>query len=109
MHHIDWSPAEKKIARQAFDHALQRELAATLAQLQQRAVKASNAGDVWDIHDYLGKQRKQIDQKYDYRYSQLIWVFGRLLHEQWLEENQLAGLAPDKLQAIRDFASVCGR
>lgn len=72
MYTQDWSASEKKIARQAFDRALNQELAALLAQLKQRANHASGAADVWDIHDYLSAQRQQIDRKYDYRYSQLI-------------------------------------
>lgn len=72
MYTQDWSASEKKIARQAFDRALNQELAALLAQLKQRANHANVAADVWDIHDYLGAQRQQIDRKYDYRYSQLI-------------------------------------
>lgn len=95
-----------KIARQAFDRALNKERAAILAQLKQRASQATDPEDIWEIHDYLSDQRKQLDRKYDYRYSQLIWVFGQLLCEQWLEESDLAGLAPEKLQAIRDFVAV---
>ena len=95
-----------KIARQAFDRALNKERAAILAQLKQRASQAADTGDLWEIHDYLSDQRKQLDRKYDYRYSQLIWVFGQLLYEQWLEEGDLTGLAPEKLQAIRDFVAT---
>jgi hypothetical protein len=35
--------------------------------------------DVWRLHDYLTKKRREIDGKYDYRYSVLIFVLGRLL------------------------------
>ncbi|MFO1379754.1 MAG: hypothetical protein U1F63_05235 [Chitinivorax sp.] len=106
MYGLNWSAAEKKIARQAFDRALNKERAAILAQLKQRASQAADTGDLWEIHDYLSDQRKQLDRKYDYRYSQLIWVFGQLLYEQWLEEGDLTGLAPEKLQAIRDFVAT---
>lgn len=109
MYGFDWSASEKKIARQAFDRALNKELAALLAQLKQRASQANSPADIWDIQDYLSEQRQQIDRKYDYRYSQLIWVFGQLLREQWLEESDLTGLAADKWQAIRSFASACNR
>ena len=40
MTDFKWSDAEKKIARRAFDVALQRELAALLKQLKGRAAKA---------------------------------------------------------------------
>ncbi len=104
MSTIDWSSSEKKIAKQAFDAALKREYAALLDQLKYSAAKAENRDDIWDIHDYLTEQRKLIDQKYDYRYSQLMFVFGVLLRDKWLEEKDLAGLAEDKLEHIRSIA-----
>ncbi len=54
---------------------------------------------------YLTERRKEIDRKYDYRYSQLTQVFGRLLYEKRLrEEEDLRGLREDKLKSIRSFA-----
>jgi hypothetical protein len=58
----------------------------------------------WDLEHYLTKRRKEIDRKYDYRYSQLTQVFGRLLHEKRLREGELRGLREDKLKSIRSFA-----
>jgi hypothetical protein len=46
----------------------------------------------------------EIDRKYDYRYSQLTHVFGRLLYEKRLREEELRGLREDKLKPIRSFA-----
>lgn len=106
MTYFQWSAAEKKIAKRAFDAALQRELAALLKKLKGRAAKAESPEDIWAIHDYLTEQRRSIDGKYDYRYSQLIFVFGRLLRERWLEEEDLEGLAEEKLQPIRHIASL---
>jgi hypothetical protein len=36
--------------------------------------------DLWDLESYLTQYRKEIDRKYDYRYSRLTHVFGKLLH-----------------------------
>jgi len=36
---------------------------------------------MWDLEHHLTERRKEIDRKYDYRYSQLDLVFGRLLRE----------------------------
>lgn len=47
---------------------------------------------------------KETDGKYDYRYSQLMQVFGRLLYEKRLREEELRGLREDKLKPIRSFA-----
>ncbi len=53
---------------------------------------------------YLTQRRKEIDRKYEYRYSQLTHVFGRLLYEKRLREQELRGLREDKLKPIRSFA-----
>lgn len=46
-----------------------------------------------------------INAKYDYRYSQLILVFGTLLREKWVHDKVLEGLGEEKLQAIRRIAA----
>jgi hypothetical protein len=56
------------------------------------------------LEHYLTERRKEIDRKYDYRYSQLTQVFGKLLHESRLSEEELTGLGEDKLKLIRSFA-----
>jgi len=105
MREFKWSEAEKKIARRAFDAALKRECAAIMKRLKSLAAKAENPEDIWAIHDYLTEQRKSIDAKYDYRYSQLILLFGRLLREKWIDEKDIEGLAEEKLVPIRRIAS----
>jgi hypothetical protein len=45
------------------------------------ARQIQHSSDLWDLEHYLTQRRKEIDRKYDYRYSQLTHVFGRLLHE----------------------------
>jgi photoprotection regulator FRP-like protein len=55
------------------------------------------------MEHYLTQRRKEIDRKYDYRNSQLTHVFGRLLHESRLSEDELRGLREDKLKLIRSF------
>jgi hypothetical protein len=56
------------------------------------------------LEHYLTQRRKEIDRKYDYRYSQLTHVFGRLLYEKRLREEELRGLRADKLKPIRSVA-----
>ena len=57
----------------------------------------------------LTQYRKEIDRKYDYRYSRLTHVFGKLLHEGRLREEELRGLREDKLEAIRSCAEFLAR
>ena len=59
---------------------------------------------MWDLEHYLTGRRKEIDRKYDYRYSQLTDVFGRLLYEGRVREEELRGLQEDKLKRIRSLA-----
>ena len=101
---LKWSDAEKKIARRAFDAALNRECTGVMERLKRLAASANKPEDVWAIHDYLTEQRKAIDAKYDYRYSQLVFIFARLLREKWIEEQDLEGLSEEKLQSIRLLA-----
>ncbi|MHB0985833.1 MAG: hypothetical protein ACYC05_09615 [Sulfuricella sp.] len=105
MRDFKWSEAEKKVARRAFDAALKNECAALMKRLKRLATKAETPDDIWVIHDFLTEQRRTIDGKYDYRYSQLIVVFGRLRREGWIDDKDLEGLSEEKLDAIRQIAS----
>ena len=99
-----WSRSEKAIARRAFDAALGRELHEAIQETKKMASQIQQSSDLWDLEHYLTQRRKEIDRKYDYRYSQLTQVFGRLLYEKRLREEELRGLREDKLKSIRSFA-----
>jgi Asp-tRNA(Asn)/Glu-tRNA(Gln) amidotransferase B subunit len=100
-----WSDSEKKVARRAFDKALEKEYASIMAKFKDMAAKVEKPEDLWAVHNYLTKQQRALDEKYDYRYSELILVFARLLSEKWIDEKDLNGLNPEKLQAIRNLLS----
>jgi hypothetical protein len=100
---LKWSPSEKKVARRAFDTALQSALAKVMAEFKSRAAAATTPSDMWEIEDYLRQQRREIDEMFDYRYSQLPLVFARLIREGHLEESLLAGISEDKREIIRSF------
>jgi hypothetical protein len=99
-----WSKSEKAIARTAFDAALGRELHEVIQQAKQMANGIRKSSDLWDLEHHLTERRKQIDRKYDYRYSQLTQVLGRLLYENRLSEEDLRGLSEDKMKSILSFA-----
>src|SRR6266567_998104 len=69
-----WSRSEKTIARTAFDAALGTELHEVIQQAKKMASKIQQSSDLWDLEHYLTQRRKEIDRKYDYRYSQLTQV-----------------------------------
>ena len=104
-----WSKSEKAIARRAFDAALGRELVEVIRKTKQMANEIQQSSNLWDLERYLTGRRKEIDRKYDYRYSQLTQVFGRLLHERRLKEEELRGLREDKMKLIHSFAEFLAR
>ena len=96
-----WSAREKKVARAAFDLALNREMESVRREVESMLAGSSDPREVWRIHEFLADKREEIDRKYDYRYSVLITVFARLVQEGWLSEGDLSGLSPEKLDAIK--------
>jgi triphosphoribosyl-dephospho-CoA synthetase len=99
-----WSRLEKAIARKTFDAALGRELHEVIQETKQKANQINESADLWELEHCLTLRRKEIDRKYDYRYSELTNVFGRLLHEGRLSEEELRSLGEDKRKSIRSFA-----
>jgi hypothetical protein len=104
-----WSRSEKAIARTAFDAALGRELHEVIQEAKKMASQIQQSSDLWDLEHYLTERRKNINRKYDYRYSQLTHVFGRLLYEKRLREEELRGLREDKLNSIRSVAQFLAK
>ena len=62
--------------------------------------------DIWTILDLLLEKRKTVDSKYDYRYSQLIIVFSRLLSEGYLKEEDISELAEEKRELIKKLSII---
>ena len=104
QHDLTWSRSEKTIARKAFDAALKRELHEVMQEAKHMASQIQQPSDLWDLEHYLTERRKEIDRKYNYRSSQLTHVFGKLLQECRLGEDELRGLREDKLNSIRSYA-----
>ena len=73
------------------------------------ASEIRQSSDLWDLEHYLTQRRKEIDRKYDYRYSRLTQVGGRLLYESRVSEEDLSGLGEDKLKSIRSFADFLAK
>ncbi len=103
---LKWSPAEKAIARKAFEQALSREFEAVIRKTKEMAAKIEQPSDLWDLESYLGKRRREIDQQYDYRYSVLPIVFGSLIRKGRITEEELRGLSEDKLNRILGIARL---
>lgn len=95
-----WSAAEKKVARRAFRAAYIRQCT-TIAETAKRMLgPPSPPEEIWQLHNYLSRERRNVDLKYDFRYSVLISVFAQLLREGWLKMGDLEGLEADKIEQI---------
>jgi len=81
MHELKWSHAEKEVARRAFDLALGKELEALILKAKDRAAKIDEPSELWDLEGWLTERRREIDRRYDYRYSILPLVFAHLLRD----------------------------
>jgi hypothetical protein len=106
MHQLKWSEREKKIARAVFNAALQQELAEVVTKFKAQAERVQTPDELWPLADWLAQQRRHVDERYDFRYSQLILVFAGLLREGHITRSQLDGLAPDKLAFIDGLTSL---
>jgi hypothetical protein len=104
-----WSRSEKIIARTAFDAALGRELHEVIQEAKKMASQIQQSSDLWDLEHYLTQRRKEIDSKYHYRYTRLTHVFGKLLYENRLREEELRDLREDKLNSIRSVAQFLAK
>ncbi len=101
-----WSSTEEVIALAAFEKAFERERNALLAEVRERARVIVELDDLWRLHDFLSARRHDIDGKYDYRDTTLIFVFAQLVKEGWLDLNDLQGIDPSKLTKISVLARM---
>ena len=106
MSEVDWSNTEKNIAQAAFERAYKREIEAVIEDVRQRASAIAQPDEMWQLHDFLSARRHDIDGKYDYRYSVLIFVFAGLIKDGWLHLDELKGLDTDKLTKVAALTRI---
>ena len=97
------SKTEKKIAREAFEKAYERECSYLAGRIREKANRIKKPDDIWGLHDFLTEKRKEVDEKYDYRYSVLDFVFSRLIKDRWLDFADLKGLDEEKIERINSL------
>lgn len=102
----NWSAVEKQAAQAAFDKAYEREIAALIQTIRSEASSIAGLDDLWHLNDFLSARRHELDGKYDYRYSVLLFVFARLVKDGWLQMDELQSLHRDKLAKIAALARM---
>jgi chromosome segregation ATPase len=106
MKNFDWSNTEKILARQAYDRAYERECTKILEKVQKMLSSMEDPKEIWKIYEYLRKERRDMDFKYDYRYLILTIVLGKLMREGLILDTDIDKLSQDKIDAIKRIASI---
>jgi hypothetical protein len=106
MQNLTWSPKEKQLARAVCERAAIEEERELLEQFKNKSAALKNLADLWALQYEIRDSERAYQQKYDYRYSQLIVVFGRLVREGRISIEDLNGLSEDKLKYIEKIASL---
>jgi hypothetical protein len=101
-----WSKSQKKHARELFDLALEREYKALIEEIN--TIEIISRDEVWELRDRLNQKAKEMDRKYDYRYSQLIFVFTQLVHGGYLSLEELEPIGEEKQKQIKDMVNFKG-
>jgi steroid 5-alpha reductase family enzyme len=105
MQGFTWSHKEKRLARTVFERAAAAEEKELLERFKARAAALKNLDDLWALRFETRDSEREYQQKHDYRYLQLIGVFGRLVREGRISIDALHGLSEEKLKYIERIAS----
>jgi hypothetical protein len=68
------------------------------------AERIKDPDELWELERHLTQRRKEIDAKYEFKYSVVLLVLANLVREGRISVDELHGLAEDKLRIIRDRA-----
>ncbi|MEA3419360.1 MAG: hypothetical protein U9Q90_08170 [Campylobacterota bacterium] len=101
-----WTKSQKKHAGELFDLALKREYDELIETINDTKVETRD--DVWELYEMLGKKRKELNGKYDYRYSQLIFVFAQLVRGGYLSLEELEPIGKEKQESIEKMIHFKG-
>ena len=106
MQNLSWSAKEKQLARAVFEFAAVAEEQELLEHFKQKAAALKRMEDLWALQYAIRDAERDYQQKYDFRYSQLIIVFGRLVREGRISIDELNGLSEEKLKFIGRISSL---
>lgn len=100
------SEAEERISKQALQLAYERETSALIANVRDRASSITKLEDLWYLHDLLSTKRYEIDGKYVYDSSTIVFDFAKLVQQGWLSLEDLKGLKPEMRSKISALARM---
>lgn len=106
VNEVNWSDLEQEVAQTAFQKAYEREVNALITEVRNNANHVSELEDIWRLHNFLSAKRHEIDGKYDYNYSVLVFVFATLIKQGWLHLDELKGLDQQKIAKISSLSRM---
>jgi len=106
MHELKWTQAEKKAARGLFDVALGREMTDYIARFKASAAAIETPDALWALLREAEQKRRELDERYDFRYSVLVFVLAGLLRRGLIDEAELAALGEGKAHLIAELAKM---
>ncbi|MBF2079460.1 MAG: hypothetical protein IGR76_13335 [Synechococcales cyanobacterium T60_A2020_003] len=101
-----WSSIEKEIAQELFKRAYDREISALIQDVREKASAITELDDLWSLHDFLSARRHEIDGKYDYDYSSLLFIFAELVRDGWLRLDELENLNREKFAKVAALTKI---
>jgi len=96
-----WTKSEKLVAKRIFNLAKDRAYQNLINMVNSKVINSQD--QIWELRDLLNKQAKEFDNKFDYRYSQLLTLFMQYINEELITIEELIGLSDDKINIIRDI------
>ena len=101
-----WTSQERAIVKAVLAKAHQREIAAIIQVVRERASEVRSIDEVWQLNDFLSARRFDIDGKYDDGEDEILFVLAKLTKEGWLNPQDLVGIESAKLSKITALTRV---
>jgi len=95
-----WTIEEQGLAQAVFDRAMARDVESLISDLRNRTLSLSSPEEVWQFHDDLSIRRHEIEGRFDFRLSGLLFVFASFVKDGLVSLEELEGLSADKLAKI---------
>lgn len=99
-----WTVEEQELARTVFERAHTREVHVLIETLRRQVLALSDAGQIWELHDFLSLQRHAIEGRQQFRLEGLLFVFAGFVRDDLISLEELEGLSSDKRAKISAMA-----
>ncbi len=106
MQNLTWSANEKQLARTVFERAALEEERELLEYFKRKSATLKNMEGLRSLLHEMQETERRYQEKFDFRYSQLIILFGRLVREGRIGIEVFNGFSQEKLEFIEKIASL---